>query len=511
MNIQIEEKNIILTTLNSRFSHSSLSLRYLFANLKELKDSAKILEFVINSQNQTIVEEILIYKPKIVAISTYIWNATDVKEIVDTIKLISPDTLVLLGGPEISHLPHRVDFEKADYFMFGEGEVSFYNICKSILSGFRPKDKIVRATQVEFDKIDLPYDYYTDFDIKNRHIYIESSRGCPFTCEFCLSSIDSTMRYLPIDVFLKEIDKLWQRGARNYKFIDRTFNLKISYAKAILEYFLAKEEDYFLHFEVIPDNFPQELRELLKQFKAGSLQLEVGIQTLNMDVAKQINRNLRFDKIKDNLNFLSKETNAHLHIDLIVGLPSESIESFGANLDLLYTLSSGEIQIGILKKLSGTTLNRHDEIYGMVYNTKPPYDILKNTQIDFNLMQDMKRFARFWDIVYNSGNFMQTSKLLFKDGKVFDGFFSFSKWIYKRSESTFKISLDRVAEYLFEYLSKDYSEDILVKTILEDVMLIEGRKIPPFLKKFKKYEKEFIQIEQNRANKRQILRKESDE
>ena len=502
----IEEKNIILTTLNSRFSHSSLSLRYLFANLKELKNEAKILEFVINSQNQTIAEDILAYKPKIVGISTYIWNATDVAEIVKYIKLISPQTIVALGGPEISHLPHRVDFSMADYFMFGEGEISVYNLCLNILGGIRPKDKIIQAKPVEFDKIALPYDYYTDFDIKNRHIYIESSRGCPFTCEFCLSSIDSSMRYLPIDIFLNEINKLWNRGARNYKFIDRTFNLKISYAKAILEYFLAKDEEYFLHFEVIPDNFPPELRELIKQFKAGSLQLEVGIQTLNLDVARNINRNLKMEKIKDNLAFLDKETKAHVHIDLIVGLPSETIESFSANLDLLYTLSCGEIQIGILKKLSGTTLNRHDEIYGMIYNPNPPYDILQNSLIPFELMQDMKRFARFWDIVYNSGNFIKTSKLLFKDGKVFDGFFDFSKWIYKRSESTFKISLDRVAEYLFEYLSHNYSEDVLVKTILDDVMMIEGRKIPPFLKKYKKYEKDFIQIEQSRANKRQIKR-----
>ncbi len=188
-----------------------------------------------------------------------------------------------------------------------------------------------------------------------------------------------------------------------------------------------------------------------------------------------------------------------MHIDLIVGLPSETIDSFAQNLNLLYTLSSGEIQIGILKKLSGTTLNRHDELHGMVYNPNPPYDILQNNLIPFELMQDMKRFARFWDIVYNSGNFVKTSKLLFKDGKVFENFFDFSKWIYKRSESTFKISLDRVAEYLFEYLSRDYEEEILVKTILDDVMMIEGKKIPPFLKKYKKYEKDFIQIEQSRS------------
>lgn len=501
-------KKIILTTLNSRYSHSSLALRYLYANLKELKNSAQILEFVINSQNQTIAEDILKHKPHIIGIAVYIWNAIDVCELVKYIKLVSPETYVVLGGPEISHLPHRVDFSMADYFMFGEGEISFYNLCKDIIEGNMPKDKIVRSAKVEFDKIALPYDEYTDFDIKNRHIYIESSRGCPFTCEFCLSSIDSQMRYLPMDVFLAQIDKLWNRGARNYKFIDRTFNLKISFAKAILEYFLAKEEDYFLHFEVIPDNFPEELRELLKKFKAGSLQLEVGIQTLNLDVANNINRNLKMEKIKDNLKFLSTQTNAHMHIDLIIGLPSETIESFGKNLNLLYTLSNGEIQVGILKKLSGTTLNRHDELHGMVYNPNPPYDILQNNLISFELMQEMKRFARFWDIVYNSGNFMKTSKLLFEDGKVYENFLEFSRWLYKQSESTYKISLDRIAQYLFEYLVQKHEESLIVDTILEDVMAVDGRKIPPFLKKYKVYEKKFMQIELSRANKRQQLRKE---
>ena len=180
------------------------------------------------------------------------------------------------------------------------------------------------SPKIDFEKIVLPYDDYTDFDIQNRHIYVENARGCPFECEFCLSSIETKMRYLDLDIFLNEIDKLWNRGARSFKFIDRTFNLKISFAKAILNYFLEKKEDYFLHFEVIPDNFPDELKELLTKFKAGSLQLEVGIQTLNLDVAKNIRRNLRLEKIKENLRFLSQETHAHMHIDLIIGLPGVS-------------------------------------------------------------------------------------------------------------------------------------------------------------------------------------------
>ena len=396
----------------------------------------------------------------------------------------------------------------ADYIITGEGEETFYKLCSEILAGITPSSRVINSPKVDFEKIVLPYDDYTDFDIKNRHIYVENARGCPFECEFCLSSIETKMRYLDIDIFLNEIDKLWNRGARSFKFIDRTFNIKISYAKAILNYFLAKQEDYFLHFEVIPDNFPEELRDLIKEFKAGSLQLEVGIQTLNLDVAKEIRRNLKIEKIKDNLKFLSQETHAHMHIDLIIGLPSESIESFGKNLNQLYTLSTGEIQVGILKKLSGTTLDRHDKVYGMVYNDSPPYDILQNDLISFAQMQEMKRFARFWDIVYNSGNFQKTTALLFEDGKVFENFYDLSKWLYKRSESTYKISLDRMAEFLFEYMSKNHDKEKIANTILEDVMKVGGRKIPPFLKNIIPETYDFSQKEVSKANKRQQLRSE---
>jgi len=499
-------KNIILTTLNSRYSHSSLGLRYLIANLKELKPQAQILEFVINSSVQTIAEQILDKKPKIIGMAVYIWNAFDMGELVKTIKKVSPQTIIVIGGPEVSYTPLRVNFDAADYIISGEGEESFYNLCKELLNEKVPQNRVIYSPKVEFENIALPYSEYSDFDIKNRHIYVENARGCPYECEFCLSSIETRMRYLPIDIFLNEIDMLWEKGARNFKFIDRTFNIKISYARAILNYFLTKEEEFFLHFEVIPDNFPEELRELLKEFKPGCLQLEVGIQTLNLEVAQTIKRNLNLDKIKDNLKFLSQETHSHLHVDLIIGLPSESIESFGKNLNLLYTLSTGEIQVGILKKLSGTTLERHDKVYGMVYNDSPPYDILKNDLIDFSLMQEMKRFARYWDIVYNSGNFQKTTALLFEDGRVFENFFDFSKWLYKKSESTYQISLDRMAQFLYEYMIEKHEKELLANTILEDVMKVGGRKIPPFFKKIIPQTYDFAQKEVSKANKRQQLR-----
>ena len=218
---------------------------------------------------------------------------------------------------------------------------------------------------------------------------------------------------------------MWQRGARTFKFVDRTFNSNPAAAGRILDFFLAKEPPFHAHFEVIPDHFPEGLKERLRRFPAGTLQLEVGIQTLHPETAANISRRLDLDRIRENIAFLEQETPAHLHVDLIVGLPGESIEQFGQNLNNLAALTRGEIQIGILKKLSGTAINRHDRTYGMVYSPDPPYEILQNDLISFTQMQTMKRLARFWDLVYNSGNFRRTAPLLWPEGDVFARFSRF--------------------------------------------------------------------------------------
>ena len=480
--------NILLTTLNSRYSHSSLALRYLYANLYEFQEDAKILEFVINENIQNIAEQILTCKPKIVAIGVYIWNASDIYELLHVIKKVSPKTVVVLGGPEASHLPHRVNFDRADYIIKGEGEIAFYKLCKEILSGSYPKERIISSGMVDVRALKLPYQFYTQQDIQNRHIYVEVSRGCPFLCEFCLSSVDEKMRNFDLDILLNEFEILWQKGVRDFKFIDRTFNTNIRIANRILDFFLSKEPPYFAHFEVIPDHFPEPLKEKLKQFPSGSLQLEIGIQTLDIEIANNINRPLKLDKIRENIRFLDTHTTAHIHLDLIVGLPGESIEGVGRNLDELVSLSTSEIQIGILKKLSGTTLTRHDEKHGMIYSDIPPYDLLQNDLVSFAQMQEMKRFSRFWDLLYNSGNFKTTLPLLWGDKSVFDNFFDFSRWIFTQTASTWKISLDRLAKLLYEYLLhvKGYEAEFLAAYMIDDLLKIKGRKIPAYLKPYVK-------------------------
>jgi hypothetical protein len=275
-----------------------------------------------------------------------------------------------------------------------------------------------------------------------------------------------------------------------------------------MDFFLAKDEEFSLHFEVIPDSFPEALRERIKQFAPAALQLEIGIQTLNPTILNNINRRMNLRKVKDNIAYLENETSAHLHLDLIIGLPGESLESFGKNLDELKKMSSCEIQIGILKKLSGTTLDRHDEIYGMVYSDIPPYDIVKNDLISFLSLQKMKRFSRFWDLAYNSGNFYSTITFLFEKDSVFDGFLKFSEWIYSTTESTWKISLNRLSELLFRYLVEelDFDKQEVADSILNDILRINGRSIPKFLKDNATHIPDMRKKDLTKHNKRQVLR-----
>ncbi|MBU1658628.1 B12-binding domain-containing radical SAM protein [bacterium] len=481
-------KNIILATLNARFTHSSIGLRYLYANMQELQENTKILEFSINDALQSVAENILFHMPDIVGIGVYIWNAKEVGELIHILKKVSPRTTIVLGGPEVTYEPFRVNFDEADFIIQGEGDLAFYTLCSNILKQTPPKTKIIKMQAPSLEQIHLPYKFYTDEDIKNRYIYVEISRGCPFECEFCLSSMDEKVRAFDLDEVLNEFEILWQRGARNFKFIDRTFNLNMKAANTILDFFLQKEPPYFAHFEVIPDHFPSSIKAKIAKFPHGALQLEIGIQTLNPQIANNISRPLKIEKIKQNIRFLENETEAHIHLDLIVGLPGETLESFGANLDELTKLSSCEIQIGILKKLSGTNINRHDREHGMVYSDIPPYDILKNNQLSFNDIQVMKRFSRFWDLTYNSGNFKNSIKLLWQDESVFEHFYRFGMWMYEQTLSTWNISLQRLGELLFTYLTsvKKLPNEMVASKMLEDMMKLKGRAVPQYLKPYKK-------------------------
>ncbi len=472
-------KTIVLTTLNSRYTHSSLALRYLYANMKELQPSTSIVEFTINDSIQSIAETLLDKEPHIIGIGVYIWNATQVHALMEILKKVAPHIGIILGGPEVSYEPFRVNFDRADVIIQGEGDLAFYATCKKLLS-CKKVPKIIPPSRVDLAEIVLPYAYYTQDDIASRYIYVEASRGCPFSCEFCLSSMDAKVRNFDTDALLEAFEMLWSKGVRNFKFIDRTFNLNMNIATRLLDFFLSKKPPYFAHFEVIPEHFPDILKSKIAQFPHGALQLEIGIQTLNPTIAANISRPLKLEKITQNIHFLENETAAHLHLDLIVGLPGENLQSFANNLNTLCSLTRSEIQIGILKKLSGTVMNRHDAQYGMVYSDSPPYDILQNNLLSYKEIQKMKRFARFWDLIYNSGNFTNSFALIHHKRTVFDGFYALSTYIYSQTRSTWKISLERLSTLLFEYLTTTckFEPEYVAAIMVKDILSLKGRAVP---------------------------------
>lgn len=457
--------DIVLTTLNAKYIHAAFGLRYLMANLGALQPRACIAEFDINQRPLDIAERLLAQSPRIIGFGIYVWNVAPTTEVIAAIKRVRPDIIIVLGGPEVSHeTDGQKIVEQADYVITGEADLKFAEVCGALLE--RPAGnpaslpKIIPAPLPDFSQLALPYELYTEDDVAHRIIYVEASRGCPFTCEFCLSSLDVPVRQAPLPALLDQLERLLQRGVRQFKFVDRTFNLNVNVSKAILEFFRARyQPGHFFHFEMIPDRLPEALREVIATFPPGALQFEVGVQTFNEEVGGLIKRRQNYERLEENFRFLRNETGVYIHADLIVGLPGESVESFAAGFDRLVALGPQEIQVGILKRLRGTPIVRHDAEWQMVYNAHPPYEILQNKLIDFATMQKLRRFARYWDMVGNSGNFIETAPLIWKDGPPFHGFMRWSEWLHAKTGRTDSIALSRLMELLFEFLTAECGID----------------------------------------------------
>jgi radical SAM superfamily enzyme YgiQ (UPF0313 family) len=411
--------------------------------------------------------------------------------------------IVVLGGPEVSYLPDDADiFKFADYVIRGEGEYVFSALCESILQnenkmiggctqshdgdiwldrkyghakacvnscqpsgasrGLRtPTKELIFNVQDNLAEIKTAYHLYTDEDIARKLIYVESSRGCPFECEFCLSAVKpkeynsagksnergGVVREFPLEQFLKDMDTLVNRGVRTIKFLDRTFNANVKRAVKICEFFLWKLEErgragyapFVVHFEMVPSLFNRELCEVLARFPPDSLRLEIGVQTLNTEVSMRIrrpgwrNQSIDTEKELETLRFLRKNTNAVIHVDLIAGLPGEDLQSFGRGFDKLWEAVRGErkerkskveIQVGILKRLPGAAISRHSEAFEMRFNYKPPYEIEENSSVSEDDLRRLKNFAAFWERLVNRG-------LLTIEGElVFDKFMSLSDALF---------------------------------------------------------------------------------
>jgi len=445
--------NIVLTTINAKYIHASLGLRYLYANMGDLKKQTQLLEFTLHNRTEDIVEQIVQTSPRIVGFGVYIWNSIETLDVVRMLKLVNPEIVVIVGGPEISFETTAQElFKIADHVITGQADHAFGETCAMLINEELPA-KLISPLPIELNTLQSPYPEYTSDDLKNRVLYVEASRGCPFKCEFCLSSLDKTATAFDLDEFLEQMDELVNRGARHFKFVDRTFNLKIDTSRKILEFFLSAIENdqhtLFLHFELIPDRLPDALKALVRRFPEGCLQFEMGIQSFNVEVQQRISRKQQHDKTCDNIRWLRENTRAHIHADLIFGLPGENLDSFGQGFDELLALGPQEIQVGILKRLRGTPIARHTQAFDMRYQTTPPYRILSNADVSFDTVQRIVRFARYWDLIANSGRFPNSLALLLGQS-AFNRFLSSSDWIFEQTGQTHKIALPKLFNLLHQ-------------------------------------------------------------
>ena len=467
---------IVLATLNARYMHASLGLRYLLANMQRhggqaVADCAILHEFTIQTPPSEIAAALIrdcgcadTGDVHVVGLGIYIWNVEQSCAVVRALRTQRPDIRIVLGGPEVSHEPDTQPIVAlADHVITGWGDVSFPKLCSALLFGPRPLMKTIVGEQPPLNEIALPYAHYSATDLAQRVLYVEASRGCPFKCAFCLSALDKTAWAFELEEFLAALDDLYARGARTFKFVDRTFNLKIDASVRILEFFLNKltshpQAPLFVHFELIPDQLPARLQDCIARFPAGVLQFEIGIQSLNPTVQSGISRRQDSARTQANVRWLVQHSQAHLHTDLIFGLPGESWDSFAAGFDELWSWGPHEIQLGILKRLRGTPLAQQDLAgapltRGMVYQDTPPYVVLQTDAVSVQEVQAFTRLARYWDLVANSGRFGRSLPLLLQGPRAFAAFADFAAWLWTETASTAGLTPERLTDALFDYLS----------------------------------------------------------
>lgn len=513
--------HIVLATLNARYIHASLGLRYLLANLDRhggpgLRDVAQLREYTISRDPKEVVADLLATlgeatgAVQIVGFGVYIWNVTQTLAVLRLLKAARPDIKVVLGGPEVSHETTQQPINTlADFVITGWGDVSFAKLCRALIHGPQPLMKIIAGEQPDLADITLPYGEYSEADLAHRLLYVEASRGCPFKCEFCLSSLDKTAWAFEQDRVLAALEALYQRGARNFKFVDRTFNLKVEHSVRILQFFLDRlpapgapaNEQLFLHFEVIPDHLPERLKAMLLQFPPGVLQLEVGVQSFNAEVQHTISRRQDNAASEANLRWLLAHSHAHIHADLIFGLPGETLASFADGFDRLLAIGPHEIQLGVLKRLRGAPVARHSDVHGMVYDPEPPYTVQHTGVVDADTVLRFTRLVRYWDLLANSGRFAQTLVLLLQTPPAevigalgghaaekaaaqtspFWRFWLLSDWLWQRLGSTHKLTPELLVDILFAYLSQSLPPETVRQALLADYLSSGARANPQAL------------------------------
>ena len=489
---------ILLVACNAKYIHSNLAVYDLQAYASDYADHIVLKEYTINQQKDDIMRDIYLEHPDVVCVSCYIWNLSFVKELMADLIKILPGAYFWAGGPEVSYDAEKFLTENSEFkgVMVGEGEETFkelagYYVEKNPqdlkdMTGicYRDGDQIIHnGWRQIMDLSSIPFIYKDLSEFKNRIIYYESSRGCPFSCSYCLSSIDKKLRFRDTETVKKELQFFIDNKVPQVKFVDRTFNCKHDHAMAIWKYINEHDNGVTnFHFEISADLLREEELQEMSTMRPGLIQLEIGVQSTNPDTIKAIHRTMDFEKLKGIVDRIHSFGNIHQHLDLIAGLPYEDYDSFRHSFNDVYALKPQQLQLGFLKVLKGSHMMEMCREYGIVYKTQEPYEVLSTKWLDYDHVLKLKTVENMVEVYYNSGQFQNTLEYL-------ENFFQDAFSIYERLGSFYMekgygdVSHTRMRRYeiLLEFLEDvpEISMDQVKDQMVYDLYLRENLKSRP--------------------------------
>ena len=465
---------ILLCAVNAKYIHSNLAVYSLRANAKEYRDQIELGEYTINQYVEDILQDIYKKKPDMIAFSCYIWNIRHIRELVRELRKVLPNVPIWLGGPEASYDAKGLleNYPEVTGVLVGEGEESFYELCRYYdwkrdslkdVKGFvyREEGQIVEtgfALIKDLSSLAFAYEDFNDF--AHKIIYYESSRGCPFSCSYCLSSIDKSVRFRNLELVKKELKTFIDAKVPQVKFVDRTFNCKASHAMAIWQFLHEHDNGVTnFHFEVAADLITEEMLNLFAKMRNGLIQLEIGVQSTNEETICEIRRKMNFEKVAKLVTKVKNMGNIHQHLDLIAGLPNENYESFGKSFDDVFALRPEQLQLGFLKVLKGSYMYENRAAYGLVYRSEPPYEVLSTNWVTYDEMIRLKGIEQIVELYYNSHQYDKTLEAVFEGEKSAFGFFESFADDY-RAKGHHMVNHSRKEKYyiLKEFLDRRYPE-----------------------------------------------------
>lgn len=490
--------NTILVAINAKYIHSNLAVYSLRAYAKQYREEIDIAEYTINQQTNDILMDIYKKKPDMLCFSCYIWSLTYAETVIREIGKLLPTIPIWVGGPEVSYDAKDVleRMPEVTGVMFGEGEETFLELMQyyhqegkdlNEIAGIAYRDKErtihINAWRPVINLSTVPFVYEDMEDFRNKIIYYESSRGCPFSCSYCLSSVDKCLRFRDVELVKKELQFFIDEEVPQVKFVDRTFNCNHKHAMAIWQYLMEHDKGITnFHFEVAADLLNEEELKLIEQMRPGLIQLEIGVQSTNEKTIKEIRRTMKFSEVARIVRRINEKKNVHQHLDLIAGLPYEDLESFKKSFDDVYRLYPEQLQLGFLKVLKGSYMEEQKNAYGLVYQSKPPYEVLYTNWLSYEDMLELKMVEEMVEVYYNSGQFAYTLRQLEKE---FDSPYQmyYELGTYYEQHNLHMLSHSRVKRYeiLLEFIRElqNGQEELYRELLVFDLYLRERVKSRP--------------------------------